>query len=826
MTHSATPPLTVERMAVCVRGVVQGVGFRPFVYNAARAAGLCGWVRNETDLVRIEVQGDRGGIERFLEVLRHAAPVQARIESIEVEPMPPVASSSATSFEIHPSRRLASRRPAIPADLATCVECLAEIHDPAARRHGYPFTNCTNCGPRWSIIEGLPYDRPQTSMRRFAMCDACRAEYESPADHRFHAQPIACPACGPELRLLDGSGNVLARRDEALRAAAQAILEGKIVALKGLGGFQLLVDATRDEPVERLRRRKHRPAKPLAVLVGSLDEARRYCALSDDEARLLASPAAPIVLLARRDAPGGMAKRAWPCSDALQIEPHAHASVGMAPVIAARVAPGNPDLGVMLPYTSLHHLLMDLVRRPIVCTSGNLSEEPMATTTANALSRLGPIADLVLTHDRPIVRPVDDSVVRCDSTGPVILRRARGYAPLPIELDRDGPTILAVGGHLKNAIALRLGRQVVLGSHIGDLDSPQSLDVHRRAIDDLLSFFEVRPERIACDLHPDYLSTQHAERLAAEWNVPLLRVQHHHAHVAACMAEHRLAGPVLGFAWDGTGYGLDGTVWGGEALVCEGTTFRRVAHLRHFALPGGDQAVRRPRRSALGALFALSPEIAEQFAAKWLSSGPRHVLLDMLRRSIHCPKTSSLGRLFDAVAAVSGLPDDALLDGASPEVPETGRGVPGPKRSDGPVPTGDVVVSFEGQAAMSLEFAADATEDSAYPIELVGSEPLVADWRPMIKAVVADRAAGAPVGLISARFHNALADMAVQVAQQAGCNQVVLTGGCFQNRLLTRRVREALLKSGFTVYTHQQVPPGDGGIALGQAYLAGGQDGS
>jgi len=850
MTDPATQPSTLRRLGLSVRGVVQGVGFRPFVYNTARACGLAGWVRNETERVRIEVQGDPAALDAFLHALEHEAPPQARIDSIDVERIDPVeGTTSETPFEIRPSRELASRRPATAADLATCEACLVEIRDPLERRFGYPFTNCTNCGPRWSIIEGLPYDRPRTSMSRFAMCEACRAEYDSPADRRFHAQPIACPDCGPELRLLDPGGNVLGRRGDALRAAVEAIADGKIVAMKGLGGFQLLVDATTEESIQRLRRRKHRPAKPFAVMIGSLDEARRHCTVSDEEAALLTSPAAPIVLL-RRNRPGGMPTPAWACDAIPERSEHAHASVGMLPsaekAIVEAVAPGNPDLGVMLPYTPLHHLLMDAIARPIVCTSGNLSEEPMAITTAEAIKRLGRIADLVLTHNRRIVRPVDDSVVRCDSTGPVVLRRARGYAPLPIKLsipgpplsrragspatrqstpgtrqctagqassgtldalpiglDHDGPTVLAVGGHLKNAVALRLGRQVVVGSHVGDLDSPQSLDVHRRAIDDLLSFFDVRPEVIACDLHPDYLSTQHAERLATEWRVPLARLQHHHAHVAACVAEHRLAGPVLGFAWDGLGYGPDRTVWGGEALRCERATFERVAHLRYFSLPGGERAIRRPRRLALGVLFEIAPELAGQQAAEWFTPAEQKTLLTMLRRGTHCPRTSSVGRLFDAVAALCGLPEDTLL--GKPAV------APG---------TGDVAVSFEGQAAMALEFAAEEDCDEAYPIRLAEGEPIVADWEALLRAVLADRAAGVSTGRISARFHNALAAWALEIARRADCPQVVLSGGCFQNRLLSERVRRRLSQSGFSVYTHQQVPPGDGGIALGQAYLA------
>jgi len=783
MNRSDIPPSNRRRVAIEVQGVVQGVGFRPFVYAEARARALSGWVQNEAGSVRIEVQGPSEAVESFCHAIRTASPPQARIRSFEVKEKP-CDDGAGEDFAIRSSPSEGTPRPAIPADLATCRECLAEIGSPEERRYRYPFTNCTNCGPRWSIIEQLPYDRPRTSMAGFAMCPDCRNEYEDAADRRFHAQPIACPRCGPSLRLVDGSGTVLASGDESLGRAIDAIRAGRIVAIKGLGGFQLVVDATDPAAVARLRERKRRPAKPFAVMAASLDEVGRRCEVSDAEARALGSHEAPIVLVGRRSDPG--ARRD----------------------VADAVAPGNPYLGVMLPYTPLHHLLTAGVGRPMVCTSGNLSEEPMATTTDEALERLGSIADAILTHDRPIVRPVDDSVARVLPEGLQILRRARGYAPLPIDLGFEGPTVLALGGHLKNAVALGLASQAIVGSHVGDLESVLSVEVHRRAAADLVGFFDARPDGVACDLHPDYASTRHAEQLAGAWNVPLVRVQHHHAHVAACMAEHRLEGPVLGLAWDGTGYGLDGTVWGGEALVCEGADSRRLAHLRTFALPGGDRAVREPRRSALGVLFEILGDEAAGPAIGWFTPAERDALLAMLRRSLRCPRSSSVGRLFDAVAVLCGLP---------------GR------------------ISFEGQAAMALEFAADEAEAGAYPLPLrrrarsgatdltvarqpPGEEPddapLVIDWEPLVRAIVADRASGVPVRRISARFHNALAEAALSVARHWGGRQVVLSGGCFQNARLARRVRSRLLEAGFEVYTQQQIPPGDGGLALGQLFVA------
>ncbi len=793
-------------MAITVRGVVQGVGFRPFVYRTARDLGLIGWVQNQADAVRLEVSGPVAAVADFLELLRGGAPPQARIDSVEIEELPPVSAQAMAGavFEIRPATGDARPRPTIPADLATCDACREEIGDPNQRRYRYPFTNCTNCGPRWSIIRQLPYDRPRTSMAQFPLCPACQAEYDNPADRRFHAQPVACPQCGPQLRLLDAGGRPKAERDEALRAAVDALVAGQVVALQGLGGFQLLVDATAVEAVDRLRGRKHRPDRPFALMFPALDAVRQCCLVSEAEARELSSPAAPILLLRRRVAG----------SRTHDAERDEYSD------IAANVAPGNPYLGAMLPYTPLHHLLMAAVARPLVCTSGNLSEEPMAIDIDDALHRLGgrgqkareAIADLFLVHDRPIVRPVDDSVARVGPDGLQVLRRARGFAPLPIKLNFAVPTILAVGGHLKNTVALAVGgpsktpTAVVLSQHIGDLESPLSLNVFRRAIDDLLEFFAVKPRAVACDLHPDYASTRHAEVLSRSWNIPIVHVQHHHAHVAACMAEHGLEGPVLGLAWDGTGYGPDGTIWGGEALLCHAEEYYRVAHLRTFPLPGGDWAARQPRRAALGLLYEIfGPQAFEKIPSpvrgprqdgkgaggegdSWFSDTGQRVVSAMLARSVNCPRTSSMGRLFDAVAALCGFWQE---------------------------------MTFEGQAAMKLEFAAEAEIGESYSIpHHLAENGLIADWEPMIRQILDERVRGEPAGRISARFHNALAGWALDLARAVDCRQVVLTGGCFQNALLTERVRQRLLDGGFAVHSHQRVPPGDGGIALGQIFVA------
>lgn len=782
---------TSRRLSIAVQGVVQGVGFRPFVYNAACAKGLSGWVLNDADMVRIQVQGSQAALDDFVELLRNNHPSQARIDDLIISEVP-CENIVGEKFEICKSKSTSTPQPTIPADLATCEKCLAEIRNPLERRYRYPFTNCTNCGPRWSIIEHLPYDRSETSMSAFTMCSECEAEYYNPADRRFHAQPIACPKCGPHVELIDGAGNYISRGEDAITLAADMILEGCVVAIKGIGGFQLLVDATNRDAVTLLRQRKNRPDRPFALMMPSLDVVCSYCQVCDEEAKMLTSHRAPIVLLKK------------------SYSPEKDRITSLAPVVE-NVAPGNPYLGVMLPYTPLHYLLMEAIARPIVCTSGNLSEDPMAISVEDAIARLGKIADVFLTHNRPIVRPVDDSIVRLSASGFQVMRRARGFAPLPINLKIKSPTILALGGHLKNTVALCLKSKgeknshvksdstcsppatgystVIMSPHIGDLDNLLSVEVFQKAAADMVDFFDVKPDLVVCDLHPDYASTREAEALADKWDVPIVRVQHHQAHVAAAMAEHALTGPVLGLAWDGTGYGSDGTIWGGEAFSYNGGAFNRVAHLRTFALPGGDKAMHEPRRSALGLLYEILGKEAQRFASIWFNAEEAAAVMQMLDRKINCPRTSSVGRLFDAVAAICGLAK---------------------------------TTTFEGQAAMALEFAADQNERSAYPIHIYHEENnvLIADWEPMIRILLADLVRRVPIGTISARFHNALADLALNIAQSVKLNDTVLAGGCFQNALLTQRTYDLLQASGYTVYLHKEVPPGDGSIALGQIYAA------
>ncbi len=745
-----------------MEGAVQGVGFRPFVYRLAGDLGLAGFVENTPQGVTLEVEGPVPLLDTFVQRLRGEAPALARIDTLEAID---VASDGQPGFAIRASAAGGRRSALVLPDLATCADCRRELFDPADRRHRYPFVNCTQCGPRYSVILDLPYDRARTTMAGFALCARCRAEYEDPLDRRFHAEPTACPACGPRLELTDSGGARLALRDEALREAARALREGRVVALLGLGGFQLLVDARDEAAVRRLRERKQREAKPLALMATDLAQARQLCQVGPEEEALLLSAEAPIVIL-RRGGDGGRLD------------------------VAESVAPGHPHLGVMLPYTPLHLLLMVELGFPIVATSGNRSDEPICTDPREALSRLGGIADLFLAHDRPVARPVDDSVVRLVAGRPLLLRRARGYAPAPVA-PAAGATVLAVGAHLKNTVGLATGERVVLSPHVGDLDTAPAVAHFRQTIEALGRLLDVQPATVACDAHPDYVSTQHAQATG----LPVVYVQHHHAHALSCLADNGLEPPSLALAWDGSGWGTDGTVWGGEALrVTPDWGYERVARLRPFPLPGGEAAVREPRRSALGLLFELEGEelLARDDDPLWLlfSAREREVLGAMLRRGLNCPRTSSVGRLFDGLAALCGL------------YPLAG---------------------FEGQAAMALEGALDPAAGLAepYPLPLRPDGPLAElDWGPLLQAARTDLAGGVPVARISARFHAALAAGAAAMAARAGESRVLLSGGCFQNRALTESCLRALRAAGFEGYWHRQVPPNDGGLALGQIVAA------
>jgi len=630
-----------KRLRITIRGAVQGVGFRPFVYRLATEMGLPGWVLNSTHGVFIEVEGSAPTLETFLLRIEREKPPRSFIQSLEYSFLDPIGYAT---FEIRRSDESGDRTTLVLPDIATCSDCLREIFDPTNRRYRYPFTNCTNCGPRFTIIEALPYDRPNTTMKGFVMCQACRSEYENPRDRRFHAQPNACPRCGPHLELWDPGGKVLASHHDALVGAAEAVRQGWIVAVKGLGGFHLLVDARNEDAVVHLRQRKHREEKPFALMYPTLELVREHCDVSELEERLLASPESPIVLLRRQ-----------------RSATHSPSSV-----IAPSVAPGNPYLGIMLPYTPLHHLLLAELGFPVVATSGNLSDEPICTDEQEALKRLAGIADLFLVHDRPIARHVDDSVVRVVMGRELVLRRARGYAPLPIadcglmdshrtpssaQMGTSSPTsILAVGAHLKNTIAVSVGPQVFVSQHIGDLETAEAFQAFQRAIESLQKLYDLRPSVVACDAHPDYLSTQFARRTG----VPVISVQHHYAHVLSCMVENELEPPVLGVAWDGTGYGRDGTIWGGEFLRVTEHSFHRIGHFRTFRLPGGEKAIKEPRRTAIGVLYEIYGDdtflLTELAPVKAFSSEERAILRTMLTKKINAPVTSSVGRLWWACA--------------------------------------------------------------------------------------------------------------------------------------------------------------------------------
>lgn len=777
-----------QRLRIEVEGTVQGVGFRPFIYRLASELRLTGWVKNTSNGVVIEVEGAVPVVRAFLDRMRTDVPPAAAVEAMNTSVVPALDDAG---FSIEQSAESGQQTLAIPPDLATCADCLREIADPPDRRFRYPFLTCTQCGPRYSLLTAVPYERSNTTMTEFDLCAACRAEYDTESDRRFHAEPIACPSCGPRLCFWDEQGREISSGEEALRQAEVMLGQGFIVAVKGLGGFQLWVDAKSENAVRRLRDRKRRPEKPFAVLFLSADAVRDYCLVSADEEALLRSPRAPIVLLRkRRDA-----------------------------ALADAVAPGNPYLGVMLPATPLHHLLVESLQRPMVATSGNRSEEPIVIDEWEALGRLKGIADALLVHDRPIARPIDDSVVLVvpkelgmkdteqteKSKGEVVIvRRARGYAPQAIRWTggpangAQGP-VLALGGHLKNTVAVLTGNRVVLSQHLGNLSTLEADRAFRQAVDDLQRLLHVTPRVVACDLHPDYRSTNFARELARNLSVPLIPVQHHHAHVASCMAEHRLDGEVLGIAWDGAGYGGDGQVWGGECLIANYREFTRYASLKPFRLLGGEAAMKEPSRSAAALLWELMGEEMPTYSLpSWkVTQDQREKFAVLLRSGIASPWTTSMGRLFDAVASLTGLCHQT---------------------------------SFEGQAAMAVQFAAERETDggdhrmNGYPIDVLlnhtGDGKWIVDWRPTVNALLEDLRRGASPDKIAARFHASLAAVTVRLAQAAGLPRVVLTGGCFQNRLLLLLVRQHLEHAGFTVYSHALVPPNDGGLSLGQAVVA------
>ncbi|MEO5894361.1 MAG: carbamoyltransferase HypF [Vicinamibacterales bacterium] len=755
----------MERREIAVRGIVQGVGFRPFVYTLARRLALQGFVRNTSHGVLIEVQGDAGVLDAFENELLNQPPPLASIDEARTAPIPV---RSEHDFRIDTSDSVTAVCDAnvrISPDVATCEVCLHDLYDPANRRHLYPFITCATCGPRLTIVTGAPYDRERSTMARFAMCDGCRREYEDPADRRFHAETIACAACGPSLALRDSDFRLI--DGDPIARVASFLAGGGIAAIKGVGGYHLACDASNAAAVGQLRLRKHRDEKPFAVMFESLEAITGVCEVSDVERRVLTSPARPIVLVRRA--------------------PQSFSPDG--PVEG--VAPGSWVLGAMLPSNPVQHLLLRAVRRPLVMTSGNRSQEPVAVDDADACQRLAGIAEVFLAHDRPIHVRCDDGVSRVAQGLDLPIRRSRGDAPRPLKLRHAcAAPVLAVGGHLKNTFALGRHHDAVVSHHVGDLDDHGAFSAFERDIELYEQLFDISPEIVAHDLHPDYHSTRYATGRALKQGLRTVGVQHHHAHVASCIAENELNGPVIGVAFDGSGYGADGTIWGGEFLVGDARAVERLAHLRTIRLPGGEQAVREPWRMAMSHLLDAG-EDAALVTSRHAGAAP--LIEKMIAQGINAPLTSSAGRLFDAVAALAGLRDQ---------------------------------VSFEGQAAMELEsLAVDAAADGSYPMEIDARDRmLILDTRQLIRAVAQDVRTGCSASLIARRFHEGLAGGIAAVCRRirelTGVTDVVLTGGVFLNALLTEKCIDRLTPSGFRVYRHRVVPPNDGGLSLGQLAVA------
>ncbi|HYA44337.1 MAG TPA: carbamoyltransferase HypF [Acidimicrobiales bacterium] len=769
------------RLSMQVEGIVQGVGFRPFVHRLAKDLGLAGVVGNDTTGVFIEAEGGPRQLEAFRARLEAEAPALAFIERIDSRALPP---TGQTGFVIAPSDPGGERQALISPDSATCEDCLAELFDPADRRYLYPFINCTNCGPRFTIVRDVPYDRPNTTMARFAMCATCEREYNDPADRRFHAQPTCCPACGPALSLVEPGGAPLP--GDPLEASVALLRQGKVVAIKGLGGYHLAARAFSERATAALRSRKHREDKPFAVMVADVAAAGRLCEVGPLEQGILTSQRRPIVLLRRRAAREIGRVGETRAADGSAERPEEAR-------IAPAVAPGNCYLGLMLPYTALHHLLARDLGEPFVLTSGNVSDEPIAYDDSEARSRLAHIADAFLTHDRPIHMRTDDSVTRVARGREAVLRRSRGFVPQPVIATHPFPRpLLACGAELKNTFCLAKGRRAFVSHHIGDLENYETLRSFTEGIEHFSRLFEVRPEVVAHDLHPEYLSTKYALDLEG---VELVGVQHHHAHIASCLVDNGEAGPAIGVAFDGLGYGSDGMLWGGEILVTDLVGFRRIGHLQPIAMPGGVAAIREPWRMAAAYLdlafegdvpSRVAPALRERHVGDW------GTVVALARSGLSSPLTSSVGRLFDAVSAIAGIRES---------------------------------INYEGQAAIELEQLADPAEGSAYELTVHEGEPFQICWKDLIRAVALDLAAGTGTPAVAARFHNALAAMVVAACRRAretsGLSLVALSGGVFQNVLLTERAAGDLADAGFRVLTHSRVPTNDGGISLGQAAVAG-----
>jgi hydrogenase maturation protein HypF len=754
---------TLNLSQISVRGVVQGVGFRPFVYQLAARHNLRGWVCNTSEDVKIEVEGEAKNIEEFIKGLREQAPPQSHIEDIKITAGIP---QNYEKFEIRASVTEAGKYQLISPDIATCPDCLKEIFDPKDRRYRYPFTNCTNCGPRFTIIKDIPYDRPKTTMQNFEMCPACQREYNDPLNRRFHAQPNACPVCGPKLELVDNKGKTVVCED-VIQKTAELLKQGKIIAIKGLGGFLLACDATDEKTVNLLRQRKNRPAKPLAVMVLNIDEIKKHCEINDEEENLLKSPGSPIVLVKWRNESS----------------------------ITRAAAPGLKYLGVMLPYTPLHHLLLSEVGLPLVMTSGNLSEEPIAKDNDEALRRLGGIADYFLMHNRDIYAQYDDSVMIVEINTSRFTRRARGYAPYPIHLPYQSKQILGCGAEEKNTFCLTRDNYVFTSQHIGDMENMETFEHYVNTLELYEKMFRIKPKIIAHDMHPEYLPTKYAKELAEKEGIKLFPVQHHHAHIASCLADNGVKGPVIGVALDGTGYGTDGNIWGGEFMVADYQDFKRMAYLEYLPLSGGALAIKKPYRAAIGYLLALGLELDKHLPLfKQAEAGEIDVIKNQVEKRFNTLLTSSMGRLFDVVAASTGV-----------------RGT----------------IEYEAQAAIDLEMEAyDAPDETGfYPFSFTAQDGgTIIKIRDLLRAVILDIKDHGRQSIIAARFHNTVARMILEtckrIAKETGIKRAALSGGVFQNRLLLRKTVPLLESADFEVYTHRQVPCNDGGISLGQVVIA------
>jgi hydrogenase maturation protein HypF len=759
---------TVELARISVHGVVQGVGFRPFVYQLANKHNLKGWVCNTSEDVKIEAQGESKDLKHFLSELQNNAPPLAHIEKISVTYHPP---ADYTNFEIRLSIAEEDKYQPVSPDIATCPECLGEIFSPEDRRYHYPFTNCTNCGPRFTIIEDIPYDRPKTTMRYFRMCPDCQAEYDDPLDRRFHAQPNACPKCGPRLELLDAKGNHVETSD-VIAAASRLLKDGEILAIKGLGGFLLACDATSEKAVKLLRQRKRRPFKPLAIMVADMQEARRNCYISEAEEQLLTSPQSPIVLMSWKP----------------------------KPTVCQAVAPNLKYLGVMLPYTPLHHILLREAGLPLVMTSGNISEEPIAKDNDEALRRLSGIADYFLVHNRDIYARYDDSVTVIERDEVQLTRRARSYAPFPIHLPFTARQVLGCGAEEKNNFCLTKDNYAFVSQHIGDMENLETLEHFQNTLALYKKLFRIEPEIVAYDLHPEYLSTKYALELGNQFShLKLVPVQHHHAHIVSCMVDNKVKNPVIGVALDGTGYGSDGRIWGGEFMIADYKGLQRMGHLEYLPLPGGSAAIKRPYRTATGYLLKLLGEdsISPKLAfLKKVDAVEIELIKRQIQAGLNSPLASSMGRLFDAVSALLGIKGE---------------------------------IDYEGQAAVELEMVAydavDKVGNDSYPYSIIQHDGTnIIQLKELLSAIVEDLYQGVNKATIAGRFHNTVARMIYEmcqlIAKGTGINQIALSGGVFQNRLLLRKTVPLLESAGFSVLTHKQVPCNDGGISLGQAVIA------